>query len=257
MVGIELDQTVAGGADEAGLRLRDRPVESDVDGLRVIAVGGVRRGVRIVGDGHRVAGRGVDRCRVGAAVATPATTVAVDGRVEAQVQREWRTLLDEALQRDVEDDRVAVGVGEVVGNDLVQAALRRLDDAALHSARIERLHRVRHVARLQVGERRTVGDDVLQGLDVGVVDRRVIDVAEQTARNRVPDLRGRVTRGAKAVLASEIEVGERTRPVRRGTRCTRCSPTKPDQHDRACECTEGEPPPHHAYEPSPCRRDVK
>ena len=78
-----------------------------------------------------------------------------------------------------------------------------------------RLHRVGHVPRLQVGERGAVGDDVLEGLDVGVVDRRVVDVAEDAVRDRVPDLRSPVAGGAEAVLAREAEVRERARAVRR------------------------------------------
>ena len=84
--GVELDEAVARVADEAARGLRERAVERGVDGLRVVAVGRVRRGDRIGGDEHRVAGRAVDRRRVGAAVARAAAAVAVHRRVEADVE---------------------------------------------------------------------------------------------------------------------------------------------------------------------------
>ena len=88
-------------------------------------------------------------------------------------------------------------------------------DAADQSRPVERLHGVGHVARLQVGERAAVGHDVLQRLDVGVVDRRVVDVGQHSSGDRVPDLRRRVACRAQAVLAREVEVRERARGTRR------------------------------------------
>src|SRR5439155_7067990 len=103
--------------------------------------------------------------------------------------------------------RVTARVGDVLGLDLVLAALRCRGDVARHATGVATgLGRVRHVARLQVGEGRAVGDDVLQRLEVRVVDGRVVDVAQDAVRDRVPDLRRRVARGPEAVLAREVEV---------------------------------------------------
>ena len=160
-----------------------------------------------------MSGRVVDRRRVRPAVARPAAPVAVDGCVEADVQPVAGRGRHEL---DRHEHRVPGGVGDVLGLDPVLAALRRRRDGARHAGRVGlRLHRVGHVARLQVGERRPVGDDVLERLDVRVVDRRVVDVAEHAVRDRVPDLRGRVAGGAEAVLARQAEVGERARGSRR------------------------------------------
>ena len=86
MRGVELDEPVARRAGEADGSLDERAVEGGEDRLRVVAVGGVGRGDRVGGDEDRMAGRVVDGRRVGAAVARAAAAVAVDGRVEADVQ---------------------------------------------------------------------------------------------------------------------------------------------------------------------------
>ena len=210
---VELDEPVARRAHEAARGLRERAVERCVDGLRVVAVRRVRRRDRIEGDEHGIARRVVDRGPVGAAVPRAAASVAVHRRVEAHVQPQAR---DRRPELDVHEHRVAAGVGHVVGLDPVLAVPRSRDHGARHAAGVGmRLHRVGHVPRLQVGERGAVGDDVLERLDVGVVDRRVVDVAEDAVRDRVPDLRGPVAGGAEAVLAREAEVRERARAVRR------------------------------------------
>ena len=61
-------------------------VERGVDRLGVVAVDRVRRRVRVGGDEDRVAGGGVVRRRVGAAVPAAAATVAVHGRIEAEIE---------------------------------------------------------------------------------------------------------------------------------------------------------------------------
>ncbi len=86
VVGIELDEPVAGASDEAAGGLGEHPVERGMDRLRVVAIRGIGRGDRIRRDEHRMSGRVVDRRRVGSAVARPAASVAVDRRVEAHVQ---------------------------------------------------------------------------------------------------------------------------------------------------------------------------
>ena len=154
-----------------------------------------------------MAGRVVHRGGVGAAVAGTATAVAVDRRVEADVEPVARIA---RLELDAHQHRVPVRVGDVPGLDPVAPALRRRRDLADHaSGVVNRPHGVGHVARLQVGEGRSVGDDVLERLEVRVVDGRVVDVAQDAVRDRVPDLRARVPRGAEAVLAREVEVRER------------------------------------------------
>ena len=87
VAGVELDEAVARAADEAARCRGERAVEGGEDWLRIVAIGGVRRGDRVGGDQDRMAGRGVDRRVVGAAVAGPAATVAVDRRIESNVEQ--------------------------------------------------------------------------------------------------------------------------------------------------------------------------
>ncbi len=164
--GIELDQAVAPGADEAVRHLaeRGRGVEGDVDGLRVVAVGGVRRRHRIRRNEDRVAQGGVDRSRVGAAVPTATAAVAVDRRIEAHVEPVAPG--DDRPERRAHEDGVLRRVGQEVRDELVLAALRCRGHAARHPTRVERAHRVGHVTRLEIGEGRAVGDDELQRLAV-------------------------------------------------------------------------------------------
>ena len=209
-------------------------VDRRVHGDRVVAVGGVglRDGVRA--DEQRVAAGAGQRAVVGAAVGgggAAAAAVAVERRVVADVQP---VVGQAALQRHelrADEDRRARRVGRVVGDDLVAPALGRRGHAACQRAVVGRLDRVGGVARLQVGEARSVADEVLQRLDVGVVVGREVDVAEHAVGDREPHLRGRVARRAHAVLAREVEVRERTRPVggrRRGRRGGRAP--QDDQH---------------------------
>jgi hypothetical protein len=88
------------------------------------------------------------------------------------------------------------------------------------------------------------GDDVLQRLDVRVVDRRVVDVAEHAVRDREPHLRRRVACGAEAVLARQVEVGQRARPVR-GVAQRRGPGARGDRENDEChggDCKTGQPP---------------
>ena len=110
--------------------------------------------------------------------------------------------------------RVARRIGDVGGDEAVAVARTGGGHGAGHAGRIGR-HRVGHVTRLQIGERRAVGDDVLQGAHVRVVDRRLVDIGEHAVGDRVPDLGAGVAGGADAVLASQVE-------VRRRAGCARC-----------------------------------
>ena len=232
--GVELHETVAGRAGETALRLRERPVQRNGDRLRVVPVRGTRRRHGVEGDEDAVPGRCVDRRAVGAAVVRAAAAVPVHGRVEADVEGE-RPAAAQALEADPHHDGVPVRVGHVVGDDPVAATRRRRSHPARHPSRVERRDRIRHVPRLQVGERGTVGDDVLQRFDVGVVGGRVVNVAEDAACDRVPDLRGRVAGGAETILPRQVEVRERTGSVRSRRRrsggCTRSADGDDQGHD--------------------------
>ena len=148
-------------------------------------------------------------------------------------------------ERDLHHDRVGVGIGHVVGDEPVLPARGCARDPAGHAASIERPGRRGHVSRLEVREGRSVGDDVLQRLDVRVVDRGVVDVAEDAVCDREPHLRRRVASGAQAVLAREAEVGECARAVRgdldRGAPGGR-GESEDDEHDGG-ESESGRPPP--------------
>ena len=213
---VELHEAVALRADEADRCRGERAVERGEDRLRVVTVGGVRRGDRVGGDEDRMTGRVVDGRRIGAAIARAAAAVAVDRRIEADEQLQaarWRWA---GAKTTPHQHGVPARVGDVVGLDAVLAVLVRRGDLAGHPAGVVHgLHRVRHVAGLEVGEGRAVRDDVLEGLDVGVVDGRVVDVAEDAAGDRVPDLRRRVPRRAQAVLAGQVEVRQGARTAGR------------------------------------------
>ena len=206
---VELDEPVRGGAREAVGGLREGRVQRLVDRLRVVAVDRVRDRVRVGRDQHRMAGGRVRHRRIGAAVPAPAAAVAVHRRVEAEVELQVVRLLLR-LEGHRHQERVRGGIGDVVGHDPVPPTRRGRRDTAAHSrSSVQRLDRVRGVAALNIGEGRTVGDDVAQRLDVRVVDRRVVDVAQHAARDREPDLRRRVARRPQAVLAGEVEMGKR------------------------------------------------
>ena len=130
------------------------------------------------------------------------------------------------------DDAVPARVGEVVGDQRVLAVLGGAGDPAGHPGVVESADGVGRVAGLQVGERRAVGDDVLQGLDVGVVDRRVVDVGQHAVRDGEPHLRRGVAGGAETVLAGQVEVGQRTRTAGGGASGARS--TRWSERDQQC-----------------------
>ena len=154
-----------------------------------------------------MARRAVDCRRVRAAVPGAAAAVAVDRRVEAGVETKAGV---RRLELDAHQHRVPARVGDVLRLNLVLAALRRRRDRTCHAACLgQRVDAVRRVARLEVGERLAVGDDVLERLEVRVVDRRVVDVAQDAVRDRVPHLRRRVARSAETVFPCKVEVRKR------------------------------------------------
>ena len=118
------------------------------------------------------------------------------------------------LQPRVHEHRVAGRVRDVGRHQLIAVGRAGRGDRAAHPGRIGR-HRVREIARLQVGERRAIGHHILQRLDVGVVDRRLVHIGQHAIGDGEPHLRGGVAGGAHAVLAGQVEEG-------RGSRCTRC-----------------------------------
>ncbi len=212
---VELVQAVARLPGEAvgHLRERARGVQGAEHRLRVVPVGRVRLRDRVRADQKRVAAGGRDVAAVGAAVAAPAAAVAVERRVEADVEVVVARRAAQGLEARAQEHGRAAWVGEVIGDDPVAAALRRRRDPARQRAVVEGAHRVGHIAGLEVGERRAVGDDVLQRLVLGRVVRGVVDVAEHAVGDREPDLRRPVARGADAVLAREVEVRECARAV--------------------------------------------
>ena len=168
----------------------------------VVAVGGLADGVGVGDD--RDAGRGDDAV-VGTAVGGATTAVAVDDGVEACVDLE--TLGAGPGQGGAHDDTVAGRVGQVAGGEGVAVGRAGRGDRALHPGRVGG-HRVGEVAALEVGEGVPVGDDVLEGVHVRVVDRGLVDVGEHAVGHGEPDL-GRGGPGrADAVLAGEVEVAE-------------------------------------------------
>ncbi len=202
---VELHGTVgraAGVTDRRPLQLRRVKRHERRHG--VVAIGGLADGARVAGDPD--AG-GVDGARVGAAVRRAAATVAVDVGVEVRVHMQGIVVSVFDLQARVREHRVAGGIGDVGRDQLVAVCGARGGDGAAHAGRIGR-HGVGRVAGLQVGEGRSVGHDVLQGLDIGVVHRRLVDVGEHPVGDGEPDLRGGVARGADAVLAGGVEVGQ-------------------------------------------------
>ena len=236
---VELDEAVARAADEPTLDGAERPVEGGVHRLGVVAVRGLGGGARIGRHGDRMAGRGVDGCRIGTAVAAAPAAVAVHAGIEPDVHVERAA--DERRQQRVHQEGVARRVGDVVRLEPVLPVLRRARNAAGHAGLVERTDRGGRVATLEVGEGRTVRHDVLERLDVRGVDRRVVDVREDAVGDREPDLRAAVPRRPDAILAGEVEVGKGAGPIRSrsGSAChagrtdTRCE-REHEGHDR-CE----------------------
>ena len=213
---IELGQTVAALAREAVRDLQEgtRGVERAVHRHRVVAVRGVRLGNRIGADQQRVPAGPRDVTAVGAAVPRAAATVAAQRGVEADVEPVVaRVVPAERLEAGAHQHRRPGGIGDIVGDDPVAAAPGCRGDAAGERTLVERPDRVGHVARLQVGERAPVRHDELEGLVVGRVVRGEVDVAEHPVGNGEPDLRAPVAGGPDAVLARQVEVRQRPRPV--------------------------------------------
>jgi hypothetical protein len=175
-------------------------------------------------DEQRVAVGPRDVAGVVAGVVLAAAAVAVERRVEADVDVVVARRAAQRLEARAQQHGGPAGVGQVVGDDAVAAAPGGRRHPARQGAVVERADRVGHIARLEVGERRAVGHDVLERLVLGVVVRRVVDVAQHAVGDREPHLRGAVARRADAVLAREIEVRQRAGPVgggagrRRGAR---------------------------------------
>ncbi len=207
---VELRDRIARGSDETAAHRRERLVcpqgEERGDGVRrAIRLAG---GVRVVGDRHGRSGRGVDDGVVCAAVRGAAAPVAAGVRIQPQVQRVVACALRQRNVRRVHDDTVAGRVGEVGGDEPVCAALRRRGHRAAHPGRVGG-DRVGRVTFLQVGETRTVGDQVLHRLDVGRIHCRRVHVAQDAVRHREPDLGAGVAGGADAVLARLALVTDR------------------------------------------------
>ena len=165
-------------------------------------------------------GGGVDEARVAAAFTRSTPAITVDARVIAKVHVVVRVVIHLRLELDAHQDRVPPRIGEVVRRDPVASALRRASHLAIERARVGRLHRVGHVARLQVSEGAPVGHHELQGFDIGVIGGRVIGVAQNPVRDGEPDLRRRVPGGAEAVLPRQVE-------MRQASRSIQCRPRRP------------------------------
>ena len=211
---VQLGQPVAGRPGEPVRDLGERAVKRREHWLRVVPVGGVRRRDGVVGHRDGVPLRRVGDRRVLAAVARATTSVAVHRRVEPRVELKGVGTGTRRHELHVHQQGVPARVGEVVRDDAIAAVLGRARHLADHPARVQGGGRGRHVARLEIGEGGTVGDDVLERLDVRVVDGRVVHVAQDAVGDRVPDLRPGVAGGADAVLAGEVEVGEGPGSVR-------------------------------------------
>ena len=71
---------------------------------------------------------------------------------------------------------------------------------------------------MQIGESAAIRDDILEGLDVCIIDRGVLDIAKNSVRNGEPDFRSRIASGAEAILACQVEVRERSWTISSGAR---------------------------------------
>jgi hypothetical protein len=69
---------------------------------------------------------------------------------------------------------------------------------------------------LDISEGAAIRDDVLQYLDVGIVVRGIVNVAEHTVRNCEPHFGRGVFGGAHAILARVVEVGDGSGTVKGG-----------------------------------------
>ncbi len=218
--GGELGEAVARrpGVADAGRGRWAARAKRHVRGHRVAAVGRLGHGVGAVDHGNGGAGRGVDRPGVAARVRGATAAVPVDVRVQPRVQVQLADRSVRArrgVQPGVHQHGVPRRIGDVGGDQLVPMASAGRGHRAGHAGGVGR-HGVGHVAGLQIGEGRAVGDDVLQRLHVRVVDRRLVHVGEHAASDRVPDLGRGVARGAEAVLAGQVEVRHRAWATGRG-----------------------------------------
>ncbi len=257
---VELGEAVARRARVAVGDLAEAAVgvERRVDRDRVVAIGGVGRRHGVGADQQRVAAGARDRAGVRARVVGAAAAVAVEVRVEADVELVVRRLAAQRLEVRAHDDGRAVGVGHVVGDDPVAAALGGRGHAAGQRAVVGGRDAVGHVARLQVGERAAVGDEVLQRLDVGVVGGGEEDVREDAVGDREPGLRAPIARRPDAVLARDAVVRERTRlAARRAARRRLLRLRAARQPDRGRRRRDDHPELPHGGSPSdPVRRTL-
>ena len=108
----------------------------------------------------------------------------------------------------------AGGIGERGLDDLVPAVLVGVGLGVHECPRVGEAHLVGRVARLEVGERRAVGDDEFEAAAVRHVDARVVDLGQRALREGVPDLGVRGRGGADALLRSSgpRRLGARARP---------------------------------------------
>src|SRR6266853_6814070 len=161
MGGIELHLAIAPGADEAitDLRERGRSIERAVDRNGVGPVKRLARRARVERDRQLMPGRRVDDARITAAVARSSAAVAIDARVVANVEVIVEKGPAERNKAAMDQDRVARGIGQIVGRDLVAAALRGAGDATNERTRIRAGDRIGHVAGLEIGEAQALRDD--------------------------------------------------------------------------------------------------
>ena len=113
---------------------------------------------------------------------------------------------------DIHDQRVLIRIGQVVSNDAILSAFGGCRYLAVKGVRIraERLHGIGSIACLQVGERTAICDNILECFNVRIIYRGVVDIAEDPVRKREPDFRFCIASCAKTVLASKVEMRERS-----------------------------------------------
>ncbi len=183
-------QAVTCGTNEAVAHLDKgfRGVQGTVDWYCIGAVD--RIGSRFDIEGYRqvVPCGGVDDASVATTVTGTTTAIAVDAGVVAHIELVGGQVANKWLKVYMHCHRIVVRVGQVVGSNAILTAPGGGRHTAVKCMRVESLHRVGGVARLQVGEGAAVCDDVLEGFDVGIVCGRIVDIAEDTIGNREPDL---------------------------------------------------------------------
>src|SRR5262249_35862223 len=100
--------------------------------------------------------------------------------------------------------------GQVVSDDAILSAIGGGRHFTVKRMFVEQLHRVGGIAGLQIREWVAICDDILEGFDGSNVCRRVGDVAASAFGQRAPDFGGCGECSANAVLACQVEVGERS-----------------------------------------------